>query len=200
MGVSAYLRYVRPRPAKQSEGLMAKLLAASVLAAAVLVAVVVGQEATRPPAARPADVASMDAVVAALYDVISGPAGQARDWDRMRSLFVPGARLIPAVAAPDGGASARVLDVEGYIGRSRQTLERNGFFEREIARRTERFGNIAHLFSTYESRHARDEKPFVRGINSIQLFFDGKRWWVVTIFWDSERPDQPIPAEYLPGK
>lgn len=201
MGVSAYLRYVRPRPAKQSEGLMAKLLAASVLAAAVLVAVVVGQEATRPPAARPADVASMDAVVAALYDVISGPAGQARDWDRMRSLFVPGARLIPAVAAPDGGASARVLDVEGYIGRSRQTLERNGFFEREIARRTERFGNIAHLFSTYESRHAAaDPAPFARGINSIQLLKDGDRWWVVTVFWDAERPGLVIPSEYLPAK
>ena len=152
-----------------------------------------------PPAARPDDVKSVDAIVAALYDVISGPAGQKRDWDRMKSLFVPGARLIPSVPSADGGATARVLDVDGYIERSGATLERNGFFEREISRRTEAFGHIAQIFSTYESRHtAADDKPFARGINSIQLLKDGDRWWIVTVFWDAERPGQPIPQEYLP--
>ena len=116
----------------------------------------------------------------------------------MRSFFVPGARLIPT-SATDAGASARVLDVDGYIERVKPAFERNGFYEREIARKVDQFGNIAQLFSTYESRRKlEDPAPFARGINSIQLFFDGKRWWVVTIFWDSERPDQPIPAEYLP--
>jgi hypothetical protein len=152
------------------------------------------------PAARPVDVSSMDAIVAALYDVISGPAGQVRDWDRMRSLFVPGARLIPSVAG-EHGATARVLDVDGYIERAGPTLERNGFFEREIARKTEAFGNIAHLFSTYESRHAlSDAAPFARGINSIQLLKDGDRWWIVTVFWDAERPNNTLPAQYLPKK
>ena len=147
------------------------------------------------------DVKSVDAIVAALYDVISGPAGQPRDWDRMKSLFVPGARLIPAVASPDGGATARVLDVDGYIQRSGAVLEKNGFFEREISRKTEAFGNILHLFSTYESRHtASDPQPFARGINSIQLLKDGDRWWIVTVYWDAERPGNPIPAEYLPKK
>jgi hypothetical protein len=73
-----------------------------------------------------------------------------------------------------------------------------GFFETEIARKTHQFGHIAQIFSTYESRRSLDEEPFVRGINSIQLLWDGKRWWVVTIYWDSERTGQPIPEEYLP--
>jgi hypothetical protein len=150
------------------------------------------------PDARPADVASADSIIAAVYDVISGPAGQKRDWDRMRSLFIPGARLIPVGTAPEGGFAARVLSVEDYIGRSSATLEKQGFFEREIARRTEKFGHIVHAFSTYESRRAEsDAKPFARGINSFQLMNDGRRWWIVTIFWEAERPDNPIPAEYL---
>src|SRR5918996_1243536 len=96
--------------------------------------------APRPtPPASPADVSSIDAILAALYDVISGPAGQARNWDRFRSLFVPGARLIPARPKPDGGAEAVVMDVEGYISRTSRFFEQNGFFERELARKTEQF-------------------------------------------------------------
>jgi hypothetical protein len=152
-----------------------------------------------PPAAKAEDVSSADAILAALYDVISGPAGQKRDWDRMRSLFVPGARLIPTRRdAQSGEVRLLLLDVEGYITRSAPLLEKNGFFEKEIARRSERFGNILHAFSTYESRHtAADPAPFARGINSIQLLFDGKRWWVVTIYWQGESPENPLPNEYL---
>ena len=146
------------------------------------------------PAANPADVASMDAIIKTLYDVISGPAGQPRKWDRMRSLFVPGARLIPA-----GGPAPRVLTVDEYITRAGPGLESNGFFEREISNKVETFGHITHTFSTYESRHkAEDAQPFSRGINSIQLFNDGTRWWIVTVYWDSERPNNSIPAKYLP--
>lgn len=150
------------------------------------------------PAARPADVASLEAITVALYDVISGPAGQKRDWDRFRSLFAPGARLIVARTLPTGGAQAMVMTPEDYITRAGARLERDGFFESELAQKTEAFGNIAHRFSTYESRHtAADPKPFARGINSIQLLKDGGRWWVVSIFWDSERPGLEIPAQYL---
>lgn len=146
------------------------------------------------------DAVSMDSIVAALYDVISGPAGQKRDWDRMRSLFIPGARLIPTAKQPGGNYATRVMDVEGYISASGPGLERNGFFEKEVARRVERFGKIAHVFSTYESRrHADDPQPFARGINSIQLMNDRNRWWVVTVFWQAERPENPIPAKYLPN-
>ena len=176
---------------------MMKLTIAAIAAASLVAA----QDTATSVATRADDVKSIDAIIAAVYDVISGAAGQKRDWDRMRSLFVPGARLIPAVPSQGGGATARVLDVEGYIQRSGPTLERDGFFEREIARRMEAFGNIAHVFSTYESKHAAaDPAPFARGINSIQLLKDGDRWWIVTIFWDSEKPGSPIPTEYLPGK
>lgn len=76
-------------------------------------------------------------------------------------------------------------------------FEKEGFFEKEIARRTESFGQIAHVFSTYEARHSPDdEKPFLRGINSIQLMSDGKRWWIVTIFWQAEDEKNPLPEKY----
>ena len=147
---------------------------------------------------RDADVASVDAIIAALYDVISGPAGQKRDWDRMRGLFAPGARLIPTGRRPDSTQVMRVLSVDDYIAQVGPQLERGGFFEREIGRTTEQFGAIAQVFSSYDSkRNATDPTPFARGINSIQLMNDGKRWWVVTVFWDSERPDNRIPDRYL---
>ncbi|HXG67569.1 MAG TPA: hypothetical protein VNO70_20875 [Blastocatellia bacterium] len=155
-------------------------------------------QAQQPPPPSPADVASIEAILAAVYDVISGPAGQKRDWDRFRSLFIPEARLIPTLPRQGGGFEPRVLTVEAFINVASQNMEKNGFYEKEVARRIERFGHIAHVFSTYESRHkADDPKPFQRGINSIQLMHDGKRWWVVTIFWEGERPDNPIPKEYL---
>jgi hypothetical protein len=151
-----------------------------------------------PPAANPADVSSIDAIIAALYDVISGPAGKKRDWDRMRSLFIPGARLIPTGPRQAGGYGSRVLTVDQFAEGSSPFLEKEGFFEQEIARRTDDFGQIAHVFSTYDSRHAlADAKPFARGINSIQLMNDGKRWWIVTVFWQGEDEKHPLPEKYL---
>lgn len=147
---------------------------------------------------RPSDVSSMDSILVALYDVISGPAGQKRDWDRMRALFVPSARLIPAVYRRDSVPSLRIWSVEEYITLVGPRLEEGGFFEREVARRVERYGGVVHVFSTYESRRkADDPTPFTRGINSIQLWYDGQRWWIVNIYWESERPSNPIPPQYL---
>ena len=153
---------------------------------------------TAVSSANPKDVASMDAIVAAIYDAISGPACQHRDWDRFRSLFAPGARLIPTAVGPDGKLIARVETPDEYVASVRTSMENNGFFEHEISRTVETFGNISQVFSTYESRRrADDEKPFARGINSIQLLNDGTRWWVVTVYWQGERPDRPIPPAYL---
>ncbi len=155
------------------------------------------QSATVPEPGKE-DVASMDAILAALYDVISGPAGQARDWNRFRSLFAPGARLIPTARTPEGQSRITVTDPEGYITRSSAALSQ-GFFEKEISRKVDRFGAVTHVFSTYESRRKADDTELLaRGINSIQLFDDGTRWWIVSIYWQGERPDAPIPAEYLP--
>jgi hypothetical protein len=145
------------------------------------------------------DVESIDAIIAAAYDVISGPAGQKRDWDRERSLFYPGARLIPtAKPGANDGLAPQILDVDGFIARVEPYFAEHGFFETEIAQRTEQFGHIAHVWSTYESRHSADDpKPFMRGINSIQLFYHGNRWWIVNIFWQQESAEDPIPEEYL---
>ena len=152
------------------------------------------------PAANPADVASIDAILRATYDTISGPAGKQRDWNRFRSLFVGGARLAAVVPNHQRGLRTVVLSPEDYIQRDDPFFQKNGFFEREVARRTERFAGIAQVFSTYESRHAaEDAKPFERGINSFQLMNDGMRWWIVTIFWQGETPENPIPREFLQG-
>ena len=148
--------------------------------------------------ADPKDVATQDAILAALYDVISGPACQKRDWNRFKSLFVTGARLIPTGHPPNGPATARVLTPDEYATNSQRGLEENGFFEHEISRTGETFGSIAHAFSTYESRRtASDPKPFARGINSIQLLNDGTRWWIVTVYWQAENPTTPLPEQYL---
>jgi hypothetical protein len=155
-------------------------------------------------AAKPEDVKSPEAILSAVYSVISGGKGEARDWDRMRSLFVPDARLIPAVTVPTANGSAAhsdaiFLTVDGYIERSGTRLTSDGFFEHSIHNEIEQFGNIVQVWSTYESRHNLDDaKPFARGINSFQLLKDGDRYWVVNIFWDSESPAKPIPAKYLP--
>ncbi|WP_165226715.1 hypothetical protein [Aquisphaera insulae] len=182
----------RQRPVK-----LARLL---ILAAAACLARPAGNLASEPPPAQDRDkeLGSIDGIADRLYGVISGPAGP-RDWDAFRKLFVPGARLIPTVRRNGEAPSARVLTVDEFADRAGANSLKEGFFEREIARRVDRFGAIAHVFSTYESRHAKeDAKPFSRGINSIQLLDDGHRWWVVTIFWDAERPGTPLPSEYLP--
>lgn len=151
------------------------------------------------PDANPADVASIDAIIKATYDVISGGKGEQRDWKRFRTLFHPDARLIPTgTSAQTGVTGARAFKPEEYIERSEPVMMQNGFYEREIARRTLVYGNIAHVFSTYEAKNnLSDKKPFLRGINSFQLLNDGKRWWVLTIFWQGETPKNPIPKKFL---
>jgi hypothetical protein len=142
---------------------------------------------------------SPNSIIHALYDSISGPAGKEPDWERMRALFFPRALLVRTTVAGDGALLPTVMDVEEYIDGTGDYLRREPFYEREIARRTESFGNVAHVFSTYESRReAGPSEPFMRGINSMQLFHDGERWWLLSVVWDNEREDQPIPGRYLP--
>ena len=154
-------------------------------------------EATRIPAAdRPEEVRSRDAIVAALYDSISGPAGD-RDWARFRSLFIPEAQLIAAYKKKDGSMAYKAMTVQGYVEGSGKYFQEHAFYEREISRKIETFGSITDIFSTYESRAAADGKPFERGINSIQLFSDGSRWWIVDVYWTGETPENVIPERYL---
>jgi hypothetical protein len=150
------------------------------------------------PAARPADVASVDAIVTAVYAVISGDKGVKRDWNRFRSLFYPGARMIPTGRnAKTGKINARVASPESYIEGNSAFLEGEGFHEQEISRHADSFGNIVQVFSAYEARHTlKDPAPFLRGINSMQLFNDGKRWWIMTIAWSPETAEHPLPKQY----
>ena len=180
---------------------MKKIVFTAVLSLLILQSVT-AQTTNAIKEANPADVATLDAIMKAVYDVISGDAGQARDWDRFRTLFHKDARMIPSGKNQKTGVfGANALTPEDYIKRTEPFFAKEGFYEREIARRVEQYGNIAQVFSTYESFHSlSDKKPFARGINSFQLLNDGKRWWVVTIFWQGETPDNLIPKQYLKSK
>ena len=147
------------------------------------------------PFAMANDSDSIDSAVRACYDVISGPAGT-RDWARFHSLFADGARLIPIRTTPQGSSPA-VMTPEEYEKRAGATFEKAAFYESEVSHRVETFGNIAHVFSTYESRRAPGEKPFARGINSFQLIKTESGWKIMTILWDTEREGNPLPAKYL---
>ena len=144
-------------------------------------------------------VQTIDSTLETLYAVISGEKGEARDWDLMKYLFHPDAKLIPSGKDKEGVFNARFMTVDNYIEGSGNWLVENGFFEKEISRVTNTFGNITQVFSTYESFHSEaDEKPFMRGINSIQLLNDGNRWWIINIYWTQESEENPIPEAYLP--
>jgi hypothetical protein len=149
------------------------------------------------PTARRGDVDTIEHILDAVYDVISGPPGK-RDWDRFRSLYYPGARLIPSGRNPKGEITAHVSTPDEYATRGQSYFDKEGFFEKPIANRIEVWDHIAHVWSTYESRHAKDDpKPFARGINSFQLINDGHRWWILSVYWEGEDAAHPLPEKYL---
>jgi hypothetical protein len=149
---------------------------------------------------RPEDVGTLDGILKAFYDVISGPAGQARQWSRDRSLYIPHVQFVSLSTDSSGAIRAGVMDHQEFVDLTNDGLVRRGFFEQEIHRITHRFGNVVHVFSTYEMREKVDGPVFGRGINSVELFWDGARWWISAAQWDDERPGNPIPPEYLPGQ
>ena len=143
-------------------------------------------------------ISSIDSTVATLYAVISGDKGEARDWNLFKHLFHKEAKLIP-IGKKDNKTTVRYMSTEDYIKTSGPWLVNNGFHEIEIQRETQTFGNFAHVFSTYESYKSKDDdKPMMRGINSIQLFNDGNRWWIINLYWKQESKEISIPETYLP--
>lgn len=180
-----------------------RLLLSFCLVTAITPFVMVAQTPSAPaqkpeasPQAKGGDVDSIEHIVGALYAGISGPAGP-RDWDRVRSLFYTGARLIPSRRDQNGKVTATNLSIEEYITRSQPFLEKEGFFEAAVANRVESWDHLAHVWSTYESRHAKGDEPFARGINSIELMNDGNRWWIITVYWEGEDKAHPLPEKYL---
>lgn len=142
------------------------------------------------------DVASVDAIISALYEVISGDPGAGRDWDRFRNLFKPETRLMPTRKSPQGELTLAALSPEDYV-KLFESRVATGFFERELHRTTEQYGTVTHVFSTYETKEKKDGPVTNRGINSIQLFNDGKRFYVINIFWCAESMGFPLPEKYL---
>lgn len=144
-------------------------------------------------------VQTLDSAIKTLYAVISGEKGVPRDWELFKYLFKPDARLIPSWKDKKDGYKVRYMKPEDYIKSSGKWLVEHGFFEKEIHRKTDSFGNITQVFSTYEAfKSEADETPFMRGINSIQLLFDSNRWWIINIYWTQESNEKPIPLQYLP--
>jgi hypothetical protein len=150
-------------------------------------------------APRPEDVGTIDGIIRAFYDVISGPAGQPRQWQRDSTLYIPGVRFV-AMSERDGRPSAAVMDHGKFVASYNRAFVERGFFEREIHRVTKRFGNIVHAFSAYEYRATENGPVLGRGVNSIQLYWDGTRWWIAGATWDDERPGNQIPADLLPPR
>lgn len=171
----------------------------------VLISAPTSQDPVPAPAPAPAaatdgtpDGASVDALLAAVYACVSGPAGQPRDFARMRRLFLPQARLHALVPARGGGTRRVELTLDDYAQRVGPQLERDGMFEQEIARRVDRFGPLAQVFSSYEIRRKPDAPPVMRGINSFQLVQEGERWWIASLAWANEAGELTLPPEYLP--
>ncbi|MFV9551271.1 hypothetical protein [Algibacter sp. PT7-4] len=143
-------------------------------------------------------VLTLDSTIKTLYKVISGEKDEERNWKQFKYLFKPHAKLIPSGKDKQGNYKVRYMSPDDYIKSSGKWLVENGFFEKEIHRKVDVFGNIAQVFSTYEAFYsASNEKPFMRGINSIQLLNDGERWWVINIYWAQENKNNPIPKKYL---
>jgi len=142
------------------------------------------------------DVSSIDSIVNTLYEVISGKKGEERDWDRERNLFHAEARLI-VIKKEYNHLETKIMTSDEFIQYAELFIDSTGFYEYEIARKVEEFGHVAHVWSTFESKYSKeDEKPYTRGINSIQLLNDQKRWWVMNIYWNKETDEFPLPEKY----
>ena len=146
---------------------------------------------------RPEDVSSPDTIIKAMYDCISGPAGK-RNWHRLRSLYLDGARLIPTGKRLHKEGGLRVMSIDEWIEDVQDYFAENDFYEKEILRHSDSFGNIIQAFSTYEARNNPESAPLARGINGFHLLNHKGRWWIVTVFWANESKDNPVPEEFLP--
>jgi hypothetical protein len=148
------------------------------------------QAATACPSAK-----TLDDLVKALDEAVSGPTD--KDRTCMRQLLIPEARLIPVSKGKDGSIAPHILSLDDWIARVKAS-GRKEFYEVQVKYPTDVYGHVAHLWSTYEVRPTPEGKPDIRGINSIQAYFNGSEWKVVEILWQAETPEEPIPSKYLP--
>jgi len=140
-----------------------------------------------------ADAGTQDLLMKSLYGYISGPAGQKRDAAKIRGLFHPECRFTITGNHPEKGVIVRSLSLDEFMDRAMPSWEK-GFFEQETKRETKDWGNMAAVWTTYESRHEKDGPVIMRGINSLQLQWDGKRWWVMNIQFENEDASTKLPS------
>lgn len=137
--------------------------------------------------------AEPEGIPAALDAAISGFA----DKDRacMKALFTPDARLLFVSLGTDGAAGFRLETLDDWIARvgarGHAVLE-----EKQLKSRIERYGGIAHVWSSYTLRS--DGKQVARGINSIQAIRDAGGWRITSILVQAESATTPLPGKYLP--
>ncbi len=146
---------------------------------------------------RAEDVASPDAIIKAVYQALSGPAGK-RNWQRLRSLYLPGARLVPIGNRVHAEGRTDVMSVSEWIEDISSYFEEHPFYIEEIQRHADRFGDMIQVFSTYEASTEPDGGQKTRGIRAMQLLHRDGRWWIVNVMWDNETRQNPIPGEYTP--
>jgi hypothetical protein len=143
------------------------------------------------------NVSTLNGIIKAYYDVVTVNKGEKPSYQRDSSLHVPNVNVGWAVKTKSGKMAVKYVSLKEYHRQSDDYLAANGFDEREISRKVEKFGAIYHVWSTYESRNTKTGPIIERGINSIELFYDGTRFWILGWFYDGERKDNPIPKEYL---
>ena len=150
-------------------------------------------------APRPEDVSTIDGMIKAYYEIVSGPAGQPRQWDRDATLYIPNVRFVIISEDATGKATAESMTHQEFVDSSEASIGGKAFYEHEVHRITQRAGNIAHVFSTAERSSSPEGKAEGRSIDSLELFWDGKRWWITGAnLWDINTAKHPLPPEFLP--
>ena len=178
-------------------GLSAAILATSLispLASAQTAANRLGATPACGNAEPDADSRSPESLALALYEIVSGPAGVRKDWARMGRLFAPGALVTPTLHGT--GFLAAPQRPEQFAELNERIYGQKAFYESELARRVERYGHIAHVWSSFEARNSPDLPPRARGVNSFQMMDDGRRWCILSATWDIETPDHPLPPQF----
>jgi hypothetical protein len=147
-------------------------------------------------AARPEDVSSIESIVKADYESISGGVGVARQWARDLTLYDPNARSFEASTDPKTHAVTTWTPTsQEYTDATDAQFVHSGFSEHEVAHKIYRYGNVATDFSSYEGKLATSDKLASQGVNIYQLYFDGKRWWISAVSWDGNLDPHTIPAD-----
>ena len=135
--------------------------------------------------------ATPEQAVATLWRSLSHAAGQAGDEAALRAILHPDA-MVYGARYRDGVAAlsvARGSDFAAGIGRAAE----KGFYECEVAREVRQYDRFATVYSVVESRNERNaHQASFTGVNSIQLYRADDGWRIIGLYYQVERPGQPV--------